>query len=382
MTRNQKIVAVALGLMLAATLIDGAAAAAVRTHLVQPGENLYRIALRYGVTVDALARANGIADPTRIRVGQVLRIPGTGNREPGTGKDSLPHPSPLPQRERETRYIVQRGDTLYSIARRHGVSVQALVASNGLASELIHPGQSLLIPVTRSGKPETGNGKREVGGGNQARTATATPPSTLLPLPLVGSEILAPKPLRVRRGPKSYETTLALVAAQTPLRIRNEENNWYEVELPDGQSGWVYQDELRMVERPPLVDPRLVRGADIVRDAMRYLGTPYVWGGESGSGVDCSGFVYIVLAAQVPGLARTSSFEYFRMGTAIDRANLLPGDLVFFTTYAAGPSHVGIYIGEGKFIQASSGARRVVITPLDDPYYAARYLGARRLLNP
>jgi len=119
-----------------------------------------------------------------------------------------------------------------------------------------------------------------------------------------------------------------------------------------------------------------------VREAMRYLGTPYVWGGESSRGVDCSGFVYVVFSGRMPQLARLRSFDYFEMGVSVDRADLQAGDLVFFTTYAPGPSHVGIYAGDGRFLHASSGARRVLATPLDDRYYAARYVGGRRLLNP
>jgi cell wall-associated NlpC family hydrolase len=117
----------------------------------------------------------------------------------------------------------------------------------------------------------------------------------------------------------------------------------------------------------------------LLADARRLIGVPYVWGGTSAQGADCSGFVWLVYARRLPGLPRTS-FEMFRVGTPVGREDLLPGDLVFFTTYAPGPSHVGVYMGNGQFAHASSRSRRVVVTPLSDPYYAARYLGARRIL--
>jgi len=143
--------------------------------------------------------------------------------------------------------------------------------------------------------------------------------------------------------------------------------------------GWVREEDFRTQDQAP---EQPARRAEIVAEALRYLGTPYVWGGGSSRGVDCSGFVYIVFSRYLPNLARMSSFDYFNTGIAVDRSGLLPGDLVFFTTYAPGPSHVGIYLGDRKFIHASSAADGVTTSSLDDPYYAAHFLGARRLLGP
>jgi len=241
---------------------------------------------------------------------------------------------------------------------------------NGLRSDRIHAGQSLRL-----------SGRTPLPAGTRAAPVLATGIGIEATLE-VGAEILAPHPLRVRRGPKSYHTTLAIVAQGTPLRVLAADGRWTQVQLPDGEAGWVTSNDLHAGPPLPAVEPAAIHGADIVREAMRYLGTPYIWGGGSARGVDCSGFVYVVFSNRMPQLARLRSVDYFQMGVPVDRANLRPGDLVFFTTYAPGPSHVGIYAGDGRFIQASSGARRVVITPLDDAYYAARYLGARRLLAP
>ena len=191
--------------------------------------------------------------------------------------------------------------------------------------------------------------------------------------------------MRVRSAPKSYYPTLVLVPADTPLLLVSAEEGWFEVRLPSGEVGWVSEDDFRIPQHPapiPEPEPQLVRGLELVREAMTYLGTRYRWGGETARGLDCSGFIYVVFANRVPGLARLRSFDYFRMGVRVDRANLQPGDLVFFTTYARGPSHVGIYAGDGTFIHASSSAGMVTISSMDDPFYAARYLGAKRLLKP
>ncbi|MER3501230.1 MAG: hypothetical protein C4295_07095 [Candidatus Fervidibacterota bacterium] len=119
----------------------------------------------------------------------------------------------------------------------------------------------------------------------------------------------------------------------------------------------------------------------LVATARKYLGTRYRYGGASPSrGFDCSGLVYYLLSRH--GIrAPHSAAELFRMGKPIARSALRPGDLVFFrnTAHRRGITHVGIYIGNGKFIHASSGRGRVTVSRLSDPYYAARYAGARRL---
>lgn len=120
------------------------------------------------------------------------------------------------------------------------------------------------------------------------------------------------------------------------------------------------------------------RGAQIVQMAQQYMGTPYAWGGSSPGGFDCSGFIYYIYSQFGISLPRMSDGQ-FEVGRAISGDNLLPGDLVFFTTYEPGASHVGIYLGGGLFIHASSAAGEVTITPLGKSYYQERYLGARRV---
>lgn len=116
-------------------------------HIVQPGENLSGIAARYGVDMWALARANGIVNPNTIYVGQRLTIPGT-----------TPAPTPAPTGK---VHVVQPGETLFSIARRYGVTVWALSQANGLYNmNVIYVGQNLVIPGTAvtPRQPSTGGG--------------------------------------------------------------------------------------------------------------------------------------------------------------------------------------------------------------------------------
>jgi len=115
--------------------------------------------------------------------------------------------------------------------------------------------------------------------------------------------------------------------------------------------------------------------SDLVDHALSLQGIHYVFGGTSRSGFDCSGYTQYVFRGSGISLPRTAA-EQFRVGSSVSRAQLQSGDLVFFTTYASGASHVGIYIGGGSFVSASNSG--VSISSLDSGYYANRYLGGRR----
>ena len=117
----------------------------------------------------------------------------------------------------------------------------------------------------------------------------------------------------------------------------------------------------------------------LLRVARRMLEVPYRYGGTSLWGLDCSGFVqkaFAFLGLDLPHSARAQ----FREGLKVAKADLSAGDLVFFRTRAKYPSHVGIYLGDNRFIHASGHDRKVTIDSLDHPYYVKHYLGAKRLL--
>jgi cell wall-associated NlpC family hydrolase len=112
----------------------------------------------------------------------------------------------------------------------------------------------------------------------------------------------------------------------------------------------------------------------VVGIAMQYLGVPYVWGGVSPGGFDCSGFVMFVYAQAGVSLPHHAADQY-NYGVPVSRDQLEPGDLVFFD----GLGHVGIYIGNGQFIHAPHSGDVVKISSLDDSWYAATFVGARRI---
>lgn len=121
----------------------------------------------------------------------------------------------------------------------------------------------------------------------------------------------------------------------------------------------------------------------IVQRALGFLGIRYRFGSESElRGFDCAGFVRTTFAGAGVRLPRTAALQ-FREGCSVNREELQPGDLVFFSrTYKRGISHVGIYIGDGHFVHAASSRRKVVVDRIDAPYFATRFAGGRRIAHP
>lgn len=114
----------------------------------------------------------------------------------------------------------------------------------------------------------------------------------------------------------------------------------------------------------------------LINSAKKHLGTPYKWGGTTPAGFDCSGFVMYVFGQHDISVPRTTT-DIWNKGERVSKPSV--GDLVVFTTYKPGPSHVGIYMGDNKFIH--SGDRGVEITSMDNVYWNPRYMGAVSFLK-
>ena len=122
-------------------------------------------------------------------------------------------------------------------------------------------------------------------------------------------------------------------------------------------------------------------GSEVVMQALANVGKPYRWGGsDPGVGFDCSGLVAHVYDDAVAMKLPRTSREMSRRGTHIGRNRLAAGDLVFFNTSGRAYSHVGIYIGRGRFVHAPSTGSLVRVERIDNRYWSSRYVGARRLL--
>ncbi|GAB1595349.1 hypothetical protein PAGU2638_10280 [Lysobacter sp. PAGU 2638] len=123
------------------------------------------------------------------------------------------------------------------------------------------------------------------------------------------------------------------------------------------------------------------RAQSVLARAFALLGTPYRWGGTSTDGFDCSGLVGYVfrnaLGVELPRVAR----DMAQTGTQIERSQLTAGDLVFFSTHSSGVDHVGIYIGNGKFLHAPRTGRDVTVSELDTGYWNGKFVRARRVAD-
>lgn len=120
-------------------------------------------------------------------------------------------------------------------------------------------------------------------------------------------------------------------------------------------------------------------GQRAVDVALKYVGYRYVYGGQSPAGFDCSGFVYYVWDKTLGVHVTRDMYTQTNSGTRVSKANLQPGDMVFFqNTYKSGLSHAGIYIGNGKFVHAENESTGVVVSSLNNAYWAAHWWGATR----
>jgi murein DD-endopeptidase len=131
----------------------------------------------------------------------------------------------------------------------------------------------------------------------------------------------------------------------------------------------------RVSDRHPEAVTRV--GASLVHEAARYVGVPYVYGGTSPRGFDCSGLVFYAHERAGLHIPRTAAAQH-RAARAIELRSLAPGDLIFFRIKGRAIDHVGMYVGNGRFVHAPRTGRVVSYAYLDDPYYRKRLQGAGR----
>jgi len=243
-------------------------------------------------------------------------------------------------------YTVKKGDSLYRIARKFHTTVKKIKRLNGLRSNILRPGQKLIVPGRRF-KPK-----------KSAETITFIEEK---------SDNLSSKVV-VKAGNEIYPITNVVLeegekladALSTPLDVPYD--NW----------------SLSILEDPEYKSAILKMLAEVFK---RLKNTPYVFGGGNPKyGLDCSSFTMYVYRKLRINLPRTARAQ-FNIGVPVSKRELKVGDLVFFRTYARFPSHVGIYIGNGKFVHFSSMFHGLAISSLDSRYFKRRYIGAKRVLS-
>lgn len=191
--------------------------------------------------------------------------------------------------------------------------------------------------------------------------------------------------LRLRSEPGTGSAVLANIPHNTTLKLEGLSDGWYKVTY-GGKTGYASSDYIALTDavsgstsKEAAAASGSAIGSDIVAYAKNFLGCKYVYGAGGPNTFDCSGFTKYVMAHFGYSLSRTASAQLSN-GSPVSYSNLQSGDLVFFknkTSKAA--SHVGIYIGSGKFVHASSTGRTVMINSLSSGWYKGIYVGARRI---
>ena len=195
--------------------------------------------------------------------------------------------------------------------------------------------------------------------------------------------------LRIRSGPSTDTEILGKFYNGTEVQLTGEEGDWYTISY-NGATAYLHKDYIRLADEEDEAEESSAGTysmethelkASVVDEACTHIGAPYVYGGSSPSGFDCSGFTSYVYKQFGYSINRTASNQLDN-GYAVDRSELQPGDLVMFCQYGSTKraSHVGLYIGNNQYVHASTPGVGVIISDMDDMYISSGYVGARRIV--
>jgi cell wall-associated NlpC family hydrolase len=400
-------------LMIAATVPGQPSGGTGSTYTVATGDTLWGIAQRTGTTPDALAHLNQLSNPNQLSVGAVLNLPSAAAagaapqasaQGPAAGAAGSQGATGSPQPTLQVSYTVQAGETLSQIAQRFAVSAQSVAQASGLADpDKLSVGSVLKVPVpARQHTVVAGESLRDIAAAekvdlgslidfNQIDDPAMIHPGQVLVVPLSTTLQAATVPSATTPSTgistsASTNTNPPPAAAKatpvaTPATAQSRAASPTPTPSPTPAAATAKSApaqpaaSLAGVSAPPGWPSDGLAGA-----GLKLLGTPYVWGGASPSGFDCSGFIWYV-ASQVGKPVSRSMLGQYNAGSHPARADLKPGDLVFFqNTWAPGLSHSGIYLGDQKFVNAADEATGVTISSLNSAYWTTHWFGATRLL--
>lgn len=186
--------------------------------------------------------------------------------------------------------------------------------------------------------------------------------------------------VNLRESASLTAKVLMVLPQGKPVGVEGMDCDWVRVNLEKGLHGWVNKKYVTIDRQ--IIESRerfLTKAGKITGLALKYLGCKYRYGGASPRGFDCSGFTMFIYSQFGWKLPHNAAAQ-MKLGTAVDKAALLPGDLVFFKTMNSHKiNHVGIYLGNGEFIHAASGAGAIKISTMNRGYYYYKFYCARRL---
>ncbi|MGJ7920793.1 LysM peptidoglycan-binding domain-containing protein [Neobacillus sp. LXY-4] len=357
-----------------------AGSASASSYIVQKGDTLSHIAIKYQTTVNELKRLNQLASD-RIYINQSLLVSQTSGPSLSTKTSGSPAPVQAPAANQATAtvktYTVVSGDTLSKIASKHGITLANLMAWNNLSTYLIYPGNVLKV----SNPSTSGSGQASAPSGsatptNNTISYTVKSGDTLSHIALkygmtvanlkllnnLQSDLIyVGQTLKVTSNSSSTKpTTIAAPVPSSPVTTQPSNINAPATSTP--------------VTTTPVSAPTSQVEA-LLNTAKSLVGTPYYWGGKTPAGFDCSGFIYYVFNQSGKSIPRTSAEGYYNRSYYISDPQ--PGDLLFFeNTYKTGISHMGIYLGGNQFIHADSNGVR--ITDVNNAYYQKHFDGFKR----
>ena len=193
--------------------------------------------------------------------------------------------------------------------------------------------------------------------------------------------------LNVRTQPTTESASLGLLPYGSSVALYEQVGSWYKIDFMD-QVGYIFGDYVKIKEEKEAQEQATAQEAaaaardaqinSLIDTAKSYIGTPYVYGGSTPSGFDCSGFVKYVYGQIGISLSRTS-YTQANEGTYVAYEDLMPGDIVCFGSGSI--SHVGIYVGDGQFIHSPRTGYSVCIAPLSGGSYNGMFRFARRIIQ-
>ena len=187
--------------------------------------------------------------------------------------------------------------------------------------------------------------------------------------------------VNMRAKPDTSSKILGTYRSGTIMTVIGESNGWYNVQH-DGNTGYIRSDLLQVPPGNTSAAPSAASslGQQMAEFAKSFTGSRYVYGGSSPSGFDCSGLVTYVCKQFGISVTRRASGQYSDNGVHVKKSELAPGDLVFFSSNGRSVTHVGIYIGNNKFVHASNTRVGVVVSDLGSAYYTRVWHGAKRII--
>ena len=297
-----------------------------------------------------------------------------------------------PTAEAAEYYVVQKGDTLSKIATKHNVSINDLKEWNKLTSTTIYVQQKLLVskststPTKPNDKPATqvkessssvAKTYKVIKGDTLSKIATkySTSVANLKKWNNLSSDTIRVNQLLIVSKTSSLQGSLVNVAPENPVAstpttpsVSNEAN------AIDKMIADQLASEKLITKAPSAAS--LKKYEKVIAEAKKHIGVPYVFGGSTPAGFDCSGFISYVYNKAGITVQRNTALNYFLKDT-VQVKDPVPGDLVFFkNTYIATVSHVAIYLGNDELLHANSGG--VEITKLSAKYWKDRAIAIKR----